>query len=105
MQAGKLRYLVTVQQPTDTPNSFGEPVITWAALVRTHASIEPLSGRELWNAQQVQAQVTHRVRLRYYPGVMAKMRVSYGSRYLNIESVIDPEERHRELELLCTEAT
>ena len=54
-------------------------------------------------AQQMQADVTHRVRFRYVAGVTAKMRVLYGARIFNVLSVINPEERNREIVLMCKE--
>jgi SPP1 family predicted phage head-tail adaptor len=65
--------------------------------------VEPLQGRELWTAKQVVAEVTHRIRFRHLSGVVPTQRVVFGSRTFEILSVINPEERNRELELLCKE--
>jgi SPP1 family predicted phage head-tail adaptor len=67
------------------------------------ASIEPLNGREFFAAQQVNAEVTARIRLRYLPGVTRQMQVKFGSRTFAIESVINVEERNRELQLMVKE--
>lgn len=109
MQAGKLRKRVEIQEPVGTSRDVagakkGKDRQAWTTRARVWAAVEPLSGRELFNAQQAQPLVSHRVRLRYVAGVKSKMRVKHEGRHLNIETVIDPEERHRELELLCTEA-
>jgi SPP1 family predicted phage head-tail adaptor len=47
--------------------------------------------------------VSHRVTLRFIPGVTAKMRVNYGGRLLLIEAALNIEERNRELQLMCLE--
>jgi SPP1 family predicted phage head-tail adaptor len=83
--------------------------IPFEDVVKVHASIEPLSGNELLRAEQFEASLTHRVRTRYYPGVKPHWRIRYDddradiTRVFDIKSVIDPEERHRELELMCEE--
>jgi len=69
-----------------------------------HASIEPISGREYFSAQTTQADVTHRINLRYVAGVKPKMRVKYGSRIFDILSVSNVDERNRELQLMCRES-
>lgn len=43
------------------------------------------------------------MRLRWYPDITPDMRIMYAGRVLNIVSVIDPEEAHRELQLMCKE--
>jgi SPP1 family predicted phage head-tail adaptor len=103
VNAGKLRHAVTVQSVTDGTGTRGAPTKTAATFATTWASIEPLSGAELWRAQQVSAEVTHRVLLRHLSGVTPKMRIKYGSRTLEVVSVLNLEERDRELELLCRE--
>lgn len=104
MRAGTLRHRITIEQPAETQNAHGEPVVTWSALATCWASVEPLSGRELLMAQQVNAEITHRARLRYVAGVMAKQRVQHQGRYFDINAVRNIDERKVELELLCQEA-
>ena len=103
MNAGSLRHRITIQSVTETEDTFGGTTEVWGTHATVWASIEPLSGRELLQAQQVQAEVTHRVRCRYVSGVTSKMRVLYGARYFNIITPINPEERNRELALMCKE--
>ena len=103
MQAAKLRHRITIDTATTTQNSFGEPTASWATTYAAWASIEPLNGRELIQAQQVQSEVTHRVILRHRDSVTPRQRVSFGSRTLEILYVINPDERNERLELLCKE--
>jgi SPP1 family predicted phage head-tail adaptor len=100
--AGRLIHQVSIQQPVEVQNAYGEAVITWADL-RTGiwASIEPIRGREYWAAQQVQAEVDTRIVIRWITGVTYKMRVLNGTDEYYIRSVIDPDERHTELQLMC----
>ena len=86
----------------------GGEIVAWDEIATRAAAVEPLSGRERFAAQQVQAEVTHRVRLRHPSGVTPEMRVvlvdhGQADRNFNILAALNPEERSRELELLCAE--
>ena len=100
--AGRRNKRITFQKPVAPASRFtaGE---TWSAVCTCWASIEPKSGREYWNAQQVQSAVTHRIKILYRAGITADMRIQHGERYFHIASVIDPDERHIELEIIATE--
>lgn len=98
-----MRHLVTIQEPILTQNDYNETVETWQDFATANASIGPLSAREFFNSQQVQSDVTHKVEMRYVPGVTPRMRLLFGSRALYIASVINADERGASLELLCRE--
>lgn len=110
--AGPKRRRVTYRQPDDLiaalPNTFGEPQTGVAQSMTLWSSVEPLLGRELWNAQQVQADITHRLRTRYSAAaaqIDAKWKALYGQRAFEIVSCVSIDERRRELELLAKEIT
>ena len=105
MKAGSLRHRVELQKATYAQDGVGEPIETWATYAKRWAAVEPLSGRELLQAQQVNSEATIRVRLRFVSGVTQQQRLLHNSRTLEIVSVIDPQERNAELELLCKEGT
>lgn len=104
MQVGKLRHRVQLQQLARNQDSFGEAVPSYATYSTVWASVEPLQGRELEHAQQISAEVSHRVTIRYNKNVTSEHRVVYGERTLEIEAVINPEERNEMLILMCKEA-
>lgn len=104
--SGILNKRITIQElVTGSPekDSFGQPNSSWDTFAQVWAAIEPIQGREFWAQQQVQSEVTIRIRIRYLSGVTSAMRVLYGSRVLTIESVIDPQEKHKEMQLMCSE--
>lgn len=103
MEAGKLRHVVNIQADQGIQNDVGEHIPSWVTTITTRAAVEPIAGREFFDAQQRQAEITHRVRLRYRTGIEPTMRLLYRSRVLMIEAVIDVEERRRELHLMCRE--
>ena len=103
LRAGKLRHQVVIQAQDTTQDSYGDAVRSWEDVATVWAEVRPLSGRELWAAQQTQATTTHQVVLRYLDGVTSSCRVKYGTRLLGIDAVLNPDERNERLVLLCTE--
>ncbi len=104
MRAGKLRHCVDIQQASEVTDEEGMVVATWLTVEQAWMSLEPMSGAERFAAQQVQAGVTHVARMRLpQTNVTPKMRILLGTRELGIESVVNVEERGRELELMLKE--
>jgi SPP1 family predicted phage head-tail adaptor len=108
MAAGKYRNKIIIESPSVSErNAFNEPTEhakeNWEYVTTAWAQIMPMSGQELFVAQQIQPQLTHKVRLRYMPGITSDMRICYGQRILYIESVINKGEKNIELELNCKE--
>lgn len=103
MNISKLRHRVTIQNKVTLPDGYGGVTSTWQDVATVWASVEPLNGRELYAAQQVKAELSHRVRIRYMSGIKPEMRIAFDNRTFEIEAIIDPEERHESLELLCSE--
>ena len=109
LNAGDLNKRIVLEEDVGTEVSeSGEHVEQWQDFGGSGnggawASIDPLSGRELWNALQVQPDVTHKITIRYRSGVNPKMRIKFGTRYFNIVSVIDREEMRTAMDLTCTE--
>lgn len=103
MNPGELRHRITIQQPTEIKDQYKRPVTGWADFAMVWAAVEPLRGREYLLAQNTNTELTVRVRIRYLKGVTPGMRVLYGGRVFDIQSVIDVDERHREMHLMCAE--
>ena len=103
MHAGKLRHLLTLQQSTDTQNARGEAIENWSDEADLWGSIRPLVGREGFDANQMYANATHEIRVRYRAGVAPKKRFKHGSRVFDIEAVVNVDERSRELVCIATE--
>lgn len=102
---GRLRHRVTLQAPVESADEYGGTArASWRDVALVWADVQPeLSGRELMMAQQVESVVTHRVTLRYRSDVSTASRLVFQGRVLEVVQVIDPEERHRWLDLLCAE--
>lgn len=109
MRAGDLIHRITIQQPTETQGAKGQPVRSWTTLrAKIAASVEELSGVELFNAQQTQPDITHRVTIYWCPGVTTLCKVIYHDggtdRELNIlVPPTNPDRRRVWLHLMCKE--
>lgn len=101
---GELRQRVFIQQPVTEEDGYGGKPVTWITVGSAWAKVEPLSGREYFFAHQIQAEVSHRITLRYRQDVREDMRLSVNGRILEIESILDLDEGHQFLEILCSEA-
>lgn len=100
---GGMRHRVSIQSRTVEADSYGAPVPAWATEAVRWGEAVPLSGRELWQAAQVRPDVTHKVTLRYYPGLTPRHRLLVEGRTFEIGSVINPDGRGRFHECLCKE--
>lgn len=116
MQSGTMRAVVTLERPrpgAPSRDAYGEALPPWEEVLAGNgaatrrAEVTPLSGREFWQARQVQAETTHRVRVRWAPelaGLTSAWRVVLaGGRVLQIESALNAGERDRVWELMCRE--
>jgi len=115
IRAGEYRKRITIQDPSGSPstdpNDAGAVVSAPSIVTRAWAKISATKGREYQLGLQVVGEASHVVEMRYQPGITPQMQVVYvddrtnNSRTLDINSVVDPEERHINLYLFCTEAT
>lgn len=106
MRAGKMRHRIILQSPGGAIDEFGERTTTWTDVATVWASIEPLTVREQFLAEQAQSSTTHKVRFRYDSSlstINASWRAKFGTRVFVIDGVMNKDERNKEYELLCTE--
>jgi len=98
IQAGKLRHKITIQEnqyPVDDfgkalRDEYGATIDNWVDIWTGWASKEPLSGREYFAAQQIQAEQMTKFKIRYqriqiHPG----MRIKWNDPVLNIDHYFD----------------
>ena len=102
--AGMLRHSLTVESLTVARVTGGTGTHTWTPdPIARGASIRQLSGREQLEANQLQADVTHEVKMRYYRGLTPTHRLTWGQRVFNIVSVDNVEEANVNHKLRCME--
>ena len=88
MEGGKLNKRITVQRYTGECDAYGDPsygvAASWTDVCAVWADIEPLSSREWMALQQMQGEVTAKVRIRYRSGITSDMRIKHGCRIYQI---------------------
>jgi SPP1 family predicted phage head-tail adaptor len=69
MRAGRLRHRLIFEESTETasPSGSGEMLKTWNEVGTRWGSVDPLSGKELFTAQQTSSRVSHRITIRNRP--------------------------------------
>lgn len=111
MRSGGMRHRVTIQEVTESRDSYGETTESWGTFAVRWASIEPIAGREYFQAKQENSEVDVRIRMRWdeeVADINTKMRVVYSlptgdERIFDIEAVLNLRERNREVVLMCRE--
>lgn len=104
MKPIKLHHKVQLQSSDDVKNELGEVEKTWSTFANVWASIEPLTGREILQYQQLNAELSHRIVIRHHSSVNPKCRIKFGMRIFDINVSLNLEERNIYQELLCKEA-
>ncbi len=114
MRAGTLRHRVTIESPVETSDGQGGTDRTYEPwLTRISAHVLPgtdgMRGGETYVSQQIQAEVTTRIRIRYRRGITVKHRVRHehgAGRPTEVDlydilAVTPADERNEELWLWC----
>ena len=104
MRAGQLNKRVILQARSVSRGDSGGEVVTWTDVDTVWAAIWPKAGREYFSSDQVQAEVSGRIRIRWRADVRPDWRIEYGNRHFDIKAIINVEERDRMLDLMVSEA-
>lgn len=117
MQSGAMRHRLMLQKDHQTKGPDGGPVSNWTTLTasrgRTTIACEVCSAtsRELWQAKQVQTDITHAIKVRYarqlmdLTGSVRGVLIAGGNtRTMHLHGSINTGERNREILLTFSEA-
>lgn len=112
-RAGSFRQALTLQQRASSTDAEGSPQEGWVTIGLCRAQVEPLGGRELAMAGQLEMKLSHIVKTRWRPDLARtnslsgtsghNMRLLWGARVLDIQLVEDPDGRRHDMQLLCLE--
>ena len=102
MNPGEMRERVTVQIASQSTNSFGEAVLSWSNSTSVWASVQGVTARESLGLGQQEVAITHRVKMRYLPGLTQNMRFAWRGRTLDIVSLLEQQSRSVH-EVICQE--
>lgn len=105
MQAGKLREQVAIQQKSVVRDAFGAEQITWSTVATVWANVRSTDGTEQVESavDQVVATISHSVLIRYRSGLSPAMRLVWRGKALAILSIVESDNRQRQLILKCSE--
>jgi SPP1 family predicted phage head-tail adaptor len=109
MLSGKLRYQVIIQQQVTARTSSGATQNTFAEVSTVRAGFTPMTGRELLSAQKLNAEITTQISIRYQGQILPDMRIFWAdtrsgrNRVFEVLAIMDKEERHHEMTVLCKE--
>jgi SPP1 family predicted phage head-tail adaptor len=106
LQAGRLHHGITIQAPTNTGDSSGQPIPAWNAITdgtNVRAEVVPVGGGERIRGVQIEPGITTVVTIRWRANVTPECRVIHGTRTLNIVRADDPNGRKEMLLLQCNE--
>jgi len=101
--AGEMKNRLLFQKRARATNSMGGYIDTWSTLCTIWGRYRQLTGREAILQQQLNPLVTVEVIIRYRTDINTDRRLYYMNKYHNIISVIDINNRHEHLRLLCEE--
>ena len=104
INAGMMRERVLLQKPATNRTGSGSANLEWEDVAEVWASVLGLSSREILQAMQANAIVSHKVRIRFYLGIEHTWRMVWRSRVLEISSIVEREVRAIH-EILAKEVT
>lgn len=104
---------IRIEQNTDsTLGADGSPDPVWSVYKVLWAAVVPVTGNERYDTQQMAGEVTHQIEADYVAGITDKMRAVWRTvtatgkpRVFDIKSVINVDERNRDLVMLAVEQT
>lgn len=103
IRAGDLRHRIELQSPTDVTDNMGGMTRTWSTVQAVAAAVWPTPAKEAIRGGALTMIGTYNVRIRYYSGLGADWRIKFGTRYFSIVSIVDENEKHVQMDLLCRE--
>ena len=103
---GKFLKKVTAQDFTTTSDGAGGLTQTWADTHTFFVDIEPQTGREALEAEQLIGKKPYKMTARYsseVAGLTNETRIKFVDRYFNIHSIINLNEENEFLEIIAWE--
>lgn len=99
--ASMLREPLSFQHEVSVDDDVGGQVKQFKTYLTTKGHIKPTSGRERFFGMQLEANITHKIVVRYNPQIKEKDRIVLRGEFLQIRAVLNIEYRNQWLELAC----
>ncbi|MDD3029974.1 MAG: phage head closure protein [Alphaproteobacteria bacterium] len=93
---GAMRCRIAFQQETQTDDGAGGYACAWETVAQAWASVEPLTGREVYAANRLEGHVSHKITTPWRSDITptTAMRILYGTRTFNIHAAMNEGERN-----------
>ena len=105
MRIGSLNKIIDLEAPTKVDDGMGSFTTVWTVVADSiRAAIWTVGATETIRSSAPTIIATHKVRIRYRSVMSPAWRISWAGQYFDIKGIIDPEERHKFLDLLCKES-
>jgi len=101
-RAGDLKHIVTIQRKAESQDSQGGEIDVWVNILVTRASINPVTGRELYLDNHILNDVDQIIGMRFTDIIPAD-RIIFGGRIFDVKKALDDEERKHRLTILARE--
>lgn len=98
---GTLDKRIKIIEKKEQKNEYGLIDNKLSTLLSCWARIEPLRGREYFEALKIKTADYLKITIRYREGIRNNMLVEYKNVLYEIQNIIDPYMRHEKLELMC----
>ena len=101
MKAGRLCHRIKVIALEQTADNYGGSTEEEKLIAEVWASVEPLRGQKLFEAQQVNAKTDTKILLRYLDSIGPAQVIGFGAKRYRILSIINTNEKNYEMTLMC----
>ena len=101
---GRFRHRVLLKAKPETVQGDGGTLVETETIIgEAWAKLEPVSGREAFEAHRLDYPVTHRIRVRYLPSRMAARTILFNDRSFRVQSARNVNERGTHIDYLAEE--
>jgi SPP1 family predicted phage head-tail adaptor len=88
-----LRQRIKFQNLVRAPDGQGGFTESWTDFQEVWAQVVPASAKELYFAQQIRPEITHKITIRNLIGLNTSMRILFGSRVFQVKGIRNEDER------------
>lgn len=103
MDIGRLRHRITFQKLLESKNEYGEVTNQWEDYKTVWAEIKPVSGKQFFEAKQINSEISHNVYIRYRLDLSPNMRILYKGRVFDILYIMNVNEDNSLMQIYCKE--
>ncbi len=104
LPAGIMRHRIDIETLVDEQDELGQPSLEFTTTATSvPAQVLPAGGTEAFASRQLNPEITHVVRMRYYGGLGPKNRLLWEGKYLDIRAAENPDGRRVEHRVMCVE--